>query len=86
MPGERRVGLLRLLAEAPLVGAEHARAGALGEREQPRAQRFAVERLDAVEERQQQDGREVRQADDHEREQRAGAPATSGPANVAIRK
>ena len=31
-PGERGVGLLRLLAEAPLVGAEHARAGALGQR------------------------------------------------------
>ena len=62
--GQRGVGLPRLLAEAPLVGAEHARAGAIGERQQPRAQRFAVERLHAIEQRQQQDRREVRQADD----------------------
>ena len=38
--GERRVRLLRLLAESPFVRAEDARARALGEREQPRAQRL----------------------------------------------
>ena len=31
MPGQRRVGLLRLLAQAPLVGAQHAGARAFGE-------------------------------------------------------
>ena len=71
-PRERGVRLLGLVAQAPLVRAEHARARPLGERQQPRAQRIAIERLDPVEQRQQHHRRQIRQADDQQREDRAG--------------
>ena len=67
-PASAAFAFFVLLAEAPLVGAEHARAGALGEREQPRPQRVAIERLDGVEQRQQEHRRQVREADDQQRE------------------
>ena len=70
--GQRRVRLLRLVAQAPFVRAKHAGAGALGEREQPRAQRFAIERLQPVEERQQQNRRKVGEADGEQRVRAAG--------------
>ena len=69
---QRRVRLLRLLAQAPLVRAQHAGARAFGETDEPRPQRLAVERLDRRKERQQQHGRDVRQADDDDREDDAG--------------
>ncbi len=67
-PGERRVRLLRLVAEPPFVRAEHARAGPIGQREEPQAQRFALERLHPVEQRQQDDRRQIGEPDDKERE------------------
>ena len=70
--GERGVRFFRFVAEAPFVGAEDARAGAIGQREQPRAQRVFAERLHRVEQGQQQDRREVREADEDDREERAG--------------
>ena len=79
-PASAALAFFVLLAESPFVGAEHARAGALGQREQPRAQRVAIERLDRVEERQQQHRREVGQADDQQREHERRPAATSGRA------
>ena len=58
-PGQRGVGLLGLVAEAPLVRAEHARAGTLGKGEQSRAQRRFSSGFTAIEERQQQHRREL---------------------------
>ncbi len=69
---ERRVRFLRLAAEAPLVRAEHARAGAVCHGQQPAAERLAFERLHGVKQRQEDDGREVGEGDDDEREQDAG--------------
>ena len=70
--GQRRIGFLGLVGEAPLVRAEHARTRAFGERQQPRAQRVAIERLHRVEQRQQQHRRQIGQADDQQREHQAG--------------
>ena len=53
--GERGIGLLRLLAEPPLVRAQHVSAGALGQRASSRgAQRIPIERLHRIENWQQQ--------------------------------
>ena len=68
-PGQRRVRLAALLAEPPLVGAEHAGVGPLGERQQADAKRFTRQRFHAVEERQQQHRREVRQTGKEQREE-----------------
>src|SRR5207237_1023164 len=62
--GKRGIRFLRLAGESPLVGAEHARAGAIGERQKPTSQVIALKRLDRVEKRKQENWREVGEADD----------------------
>ena len=64
MPASAALAFLRLVAEAPLVGAEHACARAVGQREQPRPQRLAVERLHGVENRKKEHRRQIGEADD----------------------
>jgi len=84
--GERGVGLGRLLGEAPLVGAENPRAGALRKREEARPQVLTAQRPEGEKQRQQQDGGEVGQADDQHREHRAGRrpPAIRRHANGPV--
>ena len=77
MPASAAFAFFVFSAESPFVRAEHAGARALGEREQPRPQRLAIERLHRVEQRQQQHRREIGQADDDQREERARAAATT---------
>ena len=80
---QRRVRFLRLVAEPPLEHAHHACAGAFGQRHQPLHQRLAIERLELVEERQQQHGRQLHEADHDQREDRRGEqpPSARIPAN-----
>ena len=68
---QRGIRLLGLLAESPFVGAQHARARALRQGQQPHAQRLAIQRLHTVEERQQQNRREIGQGDNHGRKEDA---------------
>ncbi len=70
-PRERRVRLAGFLAQSPFIRAKHLCARAIGETQQTRMQRFAFERLDAIEQRQQQHRREIGEADDEQREDRA---------------
>ena len=63
---ERRIGAPRLLTQAPLVHAEDGHARTLRERFDPRSQRRPVERLEAVEERQEHDRRQACEPDDGE--------------------
>jgi len=62
------------------------KALAIGERQQPRAQPVAIQRLDCVKQRQQQYGRRLRQPDDEQREDQPGGqpPAVGRTANERV--
>ena len=72
----------RLVAEPPLVGADHARARRARRATRAARAALAVERLERVEERQQQHRREVGQADDARRRTRRRRPATTSRARA----
>ena len=69
--GERCIGFLRLLRQAPLVDAANPRSGAFPELGQTFAQGIILQRLELVEDRQQHHGRKLR----HQQEQ----PDEDGP-------
>ena len=75
MPASAAFAFFVFAAESPFVRAEDARSRALGEREQPRPQRFAIERLHRVEQRQQENRRQVRR--DRRCSRAKSAPAAS---------
>ena len=84
--GQRRVRFLRFASQAPFVCAEDTGARSVGESDQPAAQPIAVERLDRIEERQQQNRRDVGQADNQQREQaaRPHPPAIRGSPHLRV--
>src|SRR5262249_21029876 len=65
------IRFLRLVGQAPFVGPDDACAGAVGERQQTAAQRVAVERFHAVEEREEKYRRNLGEDDDQQREHKA---------------
>ena len=61
--GQRRIRFFGLVAQPPLEDAHHPRARAIGQRDETLHERLAIERLEFIEERQQQHGRELHEAD-----------------------
>ena len=83
--GQRRVRLLRLRRRVP-IRRRRARARRASASASSRApQRVALERLDAVEQRQQEHRRQVGEADDEQGEERRRRAATSRPASGGCR-